>query len=157
MIASRTTQFVVGIVAIIAGCATGYFAIRLGGPAIIPPARYVIHADFGNIAGLKVGDEIQIAGVTIGRVRNITLKGGRAHVAMSIDETVKIDDEATAAVSAVGIVGGRCISIAPDSGKHFLSDGDVLRKTRPALILEDVIDRLLSRFGSGAGNREEKK
>ncbi len=142
--AKRTTEFMVGILGIVASALIAYLAVHLGMSEIVRPPGYLIYADFDNITGLKTRDQVDIAGVPIGQVAAISLKDNRAQIVMHIEEGVKIDDEATAAIQAVGIIGGQCVSIVPESGKHYLRDRERLRKTRSAFVLEDVIGRLIT-------------
>jgi phospholipid/cholesterol/gamma-HCH transport system substrate-binding protein len=148
--ARRTTEFVVGIFGIVASALIAYVAVRLGTSEILQPPGYLIYAGFDNIAGLRTGDQVDIAGVPVGQVARISLKDNRAQVAMRIEEGVKIDNEATAAIQAVGIIGGQCVSIAPDSGNHYLRDRERLHKTRSAFVLEDVIGRLITKSQGGS-------
>ena len=154
---SRTKQFIVGMFAIVVSALIAYLACRLGASEILPPPGYSIYADFDNIAGLKTGDQVEIAGVAIGQVTKILLKGNRARVAMRIDQGVEIDNEATAAIEAVGIIGGQRVSLAPDSGGHFLSQGGSLHKTRSAFVLEDVIGQLITSSRTGHAGRAKEK
>ena len=153
----RTTQFIVGMFAIVVSALIAYLAFRLGAGEILPSPGYSIYADFDNIAGLKTGDQVEIAGVPVGQVTKISLQDNRARVAMRIERGVEIDNEATAAIEAVGIIGGQCVALAPDSGGHFLSQGDTLHKTRPAFVLEDVIGQLIISSRTGRAGRAKRK
>src|SRR5271155_5899604 len=107
MYASRTTQFIVGVFAILGIAALGILSISLGKISLFPTPGYTLYASFDNISGLKTGDEVQLAGVQVGKVVNIGIKDYRAQIAMRIDEGVKIDDEAIAAIKTSGIIGDK--------------------------------------------------
>lgn len=154
---SPAAQLVAGLLALVVSGLIAYLAIQLCASEILAPPGYLVYADFDNIAGLKTGDQVEIAGVFIGQVTNISLKDNRAHVAMRIDRGVEIDNQATAAVQAVGIIGGQCVSIAPDSGDHSLRDGETLHKTRSAFVLEDVIGQLITSSKGGPARRGKRK
>jgi phospholipid/cholesterol/gamma-HCH transport system substrate-binding protein len=143
-------QFIIGVFAIGVGGVLAYLAFWLGASEILPPPGYSIYADFDDIGGLKTGDQVAIAGVPIGVVTQISLKDNRARIEMRINEGVEIDNEATAAIEAVGIIGGESVSVAPDSGHHSLRDGETLRKTRSAFVLEDVIGRFITSSKGGS-------
>jgi phospholipid/cholesterol/gamma-HCH transport system substrate-binding protein len=156
MYASRTTQFIVGLFALAGLAALAFLSFRLGKLELFVPPSYVIYANFDNVSGLKTGDNVEIAGVEVGKVRSISLKDERARVKMRIDKRVEIDDEAIAAVRTRGIIGDKYVAISLGSG-HDLSNGGVLRQTESAFVLEDAIGQLINNMGSGSKKQSTDK
>jgi len=154
---SRTIRFVIGVIALILGAVVLVVTGRLVAENLIPPPTYAISADFENVGGLKTGDEIQIGGVTIGHVARISLEKGRAHVVMRIERSVRISSDAVAEISTAGIVGGRYIAIIPGRDQHYLSEGDTLRHTHSALILDNALEQLFKNVGKMTGSDSEKR
>src|SRR5271169_4538549 len=105
MYASRITQFIVGIFALLGIAALAFLSIRLGRVDLFPTPGYTIYANFDNISGLKTGDLIEIAGVRVGKVTAIELKDNRARVGLRMDEGIDVDSDAIAAVKTSGIIG----------------------------------------------------
>ena len=142
MYASRTTQFIVGIFAILGIVALAILSLSLGKISLFPPPGYTLYASFDNISGLKTGDQVQLAGVQIGKVVNIGLKDYRARVALRVNEGVEIDDDAIAAIKTSGIIGDKYVSIQlgpsdqlPQRRRHDSADPVGLRargRDRPA-------------------------
>ena len=152
MYASRFTQFLVGIFAIAGMAALVFLSVRLGRVEIFPAPGYTLYANFDNISGLKSGDQVQIAGVGVGKVTTITLNNNRAHVALHINQGVEIDDEAFAAIKSSGIIGDKFIAIALGPGDRTLTKGNVIRHTQSSVVLEDLIGQLINGSGpSSAG------
>jgi phospholipid/cholesterol/gamma-HCH transport system substrate-binding protein len=60
------TDIMVGIFVLIGAICLGYLAIRLGKVELFGATGYVVYADFSSVAGLKVGDPAEIAGVRVG-------------------------------------------------------------------------------------------
>jgi phospholipid/cholesterol/gamma-HCH transport system substrate-binding protein len=156
MYASRTTQFIVGIFGVIGIVALMILSFRLGEVQLFPPPGYVVYANFDNISGLKVGDQVEIAGVQVGKVVGISLHSDRARVAMRINQGVQIDNEAIAAIKTSGIIGDKYISIQLGPGEKILASGDVIRQTQSAFVLEDAIGQLINSSGSGGGEKAGK-
>ncbi len=144
MHASAGTKLLVGIFGIAGIAALAILSLRLGRITVVPGPGYVLHAKFDDVAGLKSGDDVEIAGVKVGRVVRISLDGARARVEMRIAEGVQIDDEAMAAVKTAGIIGDKYVSIALGAGEESLGDAAVIRETQSAFVLEDAIGRLIS-------------
>jgi phospholipid/cholesterol/gamma-HCH transport system substrate-binding protein len=147
MYASRTTQIIVGIFTLLGIAAMIFLSVRLGRIELIPAPGYTLYANFDNIAGLKTGSEVEIAGVKVGKVGDISLKDNRAHVAMRINERVAIDDDAIASVLTSGLIGDKYLSVSLGAGDD-LKDGGTIRKTQSAFILENAIAALISNMGS---------
>ena len=151
MYASRTTQFIVGIFAILGIVALTILSLSLGKVAILPAPGYTLYALFDNISGLKTSDQVQLAGVQIGKVVDIGLKGERAKISMRINEGVQIDADSIAAIKTSGIIGDKYVSIALGPSDQILKDGDTIRQTQSAFVLEDAIGQLINSSGSGSG------
>ncbi len=155
MYASRTTQLIVGVFALLGIGALAFLSLRLGNLELIPEPGYTIYANFDNISGLKMGDPVQIAGVQIGKVVGISLNQDRARVAMRIHSKVKIDDEAITSIKTSGIIGEKYVSIALGGGDRELANGDTVRQTESAFVLEDAIGQLISNASSGGEKDKE--
>jgi phospholipid/cholesterol/gamma-HCH transport system substrate-binding protein len=150
MYASRTTQLIVGIFALVGIAALIYLSVSLGRVEIFPPPSYTLFANFDNIAGLKTGDQVEIAGVKVGKITAITLKDNRARISMRINQGVEIDTEAIASVLTSGLIGDKYVSIALGAGDD-LKDGGTIRQTQSAFVLENAIGSFISNAGSSGG------
>jgi phospholipid/cholesterol/gamma-HCH transport system substrate-binding protein len=152
MYASRTTQLIVGIFALLGIAALAFLSLSLGQLELLPAPGYTLFANFDTIAGLKAGDQVEIAGVKVGKVTAAVLKDDRAHVTLRINQGVAIDDEAFAAIKSSGLIGDKFVSIALGPGDHTLGDQGVIRHTQSAVVLEDLIGQLINSGGSGGGS-----
>jgi phospholipid/cholesterol/gamma-HCH transport system substrate-binding protein len=162
MYASRTTQLIVGIFAILGLVALGILSISLGKIPVFAPPGYTLFANFDNISGLKSGDQVQLAGVQIGKVGHIGLKDYRARVALRINDGVQIDKEAIAAIKTSGIIGDKYVSIALGPSERILQNGDTIRQTQSTFVLEDAIGQLINSSGgedskSGKDSKSDKE
>ncbi|HYL59147.1 MAG TPA: outer membrane lipid asymmetry maintenance protein MlaD [Candidatus Acidoferrales bacterium] len=156
MYASRTTQLIVGIFAILGLVALATLSISLGKIPVFAPPGYTLYANFDNISGLKAGDQVQLAGVQIGKVGHIGLKDYRARVALRINDGVQIDKEAIAAIKTSGIIGDKYVSIALGPSERILKNGDTIRQTQSTFVLEDAIGQLINSNGGGESDKDSK-
>ena len=156
MYASRTTQFIVGIFALLGIAALAILSLSLGKLSLLPAPGYTLFASFDNISGLKTGDQVQLDGVQIGKVTHIGLKDMRARVALRVNEGVQIDKEAIAAIKTSGIIGDKYVSVAPGYSDRILVDGDTIMHTQDAFVLEDAIGQLINNAGSGGDKDKDK-
>ncbi len=151
MYASRFTQLLVGLFALLGIAALVYLSVRLGNVGIFPTPGYTLYANFDNISGLKTGDQVQLAGVPIGKVQSISLQDNRAHVGMRINTGIKIDTDAIAAIKTSGIIGDKYVSVALGPSEGNLANGGTIRQTQSAFVLEDAIGQLINNSSSSGG------
>ncbi|SRR5579875_779208 len=156
MYATRTTQLIVGIFAILGIAALAFLSFRLGNVNIFGSPGYVLFANFDNIAGLKNNDRVEIAGVPVGHVQSISLQNDRAHVGLFIDKGVQVDSEAIAGIKSSGIIGDKYVAIQLGSG-DTLPNGGTIMQTQSAFVLEDAIGQVINSLGSGGAPKEKQK
>jgi phospholipid/cholesterol/gamma-HCH transport system substrate-binding protein len=150
MYASWTTKLIVGIFALAGIAALALLSLRLGRVELFNSKGYMLFANFDNISGLKSGDQVEIAGVQVGKVIAISLKDYRAQVAMRLNDGVHVDTDAIASIKTSGIIGDKYVSISLGGGEHDLADGGVIRRTQSAFVLEDAIGQLINGNGSSS-------
>jgi len=155
MYATRTTQLVVGIFAILGIIALAILSLSLGKLTLLPKPGYTLYASFDNISGLKTGDQVQLAGVQVGKITQIELKDMRARVAMRVDDGVPIDKDAIASIKTSGIIGDKYVSIALGPSDLILKNGDTIRQTESAFVLEDAIGQLINNSGTSGDSKEK--
>jgi phospholipid/cholesterol/gamma-HCH transport system substrate-binding protein len=151
MYASRTTQLIVGVFALLGIAALGYLSITLGHVELFRAPGYELYANFDNLGGLKAGDLVEIAGVHVGKVEAIALAGNRAHVTLHLHQGVDVDSEAIAEIDTSGLLGDKYISVELGGG-DTLKPGDTIRQTQSAFVLEKAIGQLINNMGSGSSS-----
>jgi phospholipid/cholesterol/gamma-HCH transport system substrate-binding protein len=65
---------------------------------------------------------------------------------------VQIDQDAIAAIKTSGIIGDKYVSIQLGPSDHYLKEGDTIRQTQSAFVLEDAIGQLINSSGSSKDN-----
>jgi len=134
--------------------ALGFIWVRLpasGLSLLDSPPSYQITAEFDNVGALKVGDPVAMDGVTVGKVRSISLDPTdyRALVTMSILlKYHRIATDSEASIDTVGLLGGQYVAIGPGRSRSYLKNGGRLQSTRSAFVLETEVNKL---FGVLAG------
>jgi len=151
MYASWKTKLIVGIFALLGIVALAYLSLSLGRIGLFPGNTYTLYANFDDISGLKTGDQVQIAGVRVGKVVAISLKDYRAHVAFEINDGVEVDSQAIAAIDTSGIIGDKYVSISLGSG-HILKNGGLIKHTQSAFVLERLLGQLINSSGSSSSS-----
>lgn len=133
----------VGIFLVVGFAALGWLALELGEvPWLTGSKTYTLTAEFDNISGVKSGADIQIAGVKIGTVGELSLnEDAVANAALKIDRSVEIPLDSIASVKSKGIVGDKFIQISLGGDQEMFKSGDVMRDTESAVDLESLISK----------------
>jgi len=106
---------------------------------------YQVHAYFSNIGGLKPKASIKSAGVLVGRVTEITLDTARyeAKVVMSLDKRYQFPKDTFANILTSGLLGEQYIGLMPGGDEEMLKNGEQVKKTQSAVVLEELIGKFL--------------
>ena len=108
---------------------------------------YMISANFENVGGLRARSPVTLAGVRIGRVAAIDIdkQTYEAVVTLSINpEYNELPADTTASILTSGIIGEQYVGLEPGGAEEYLKDGDKIKLTQPALVLERLIGRFLT-------------
>jgi len=81
---------------------------------------------YGNVNGLTEGSPITIAGLNIGKVKDMRLAGNVIAVGVVIDNKVNISNDSKAFIKSSSLMGGKQIAIIPGVSPGILRDGDTL-------------------------------
>jgi len=71
------------------------------------------YADFSEAGGLKVNDEVRIAGVRVGKVDSVSLDGDHVKVAFRIDSDAAFGAESRAAIKVKTLLGAMYLALEP--------------------------------------------
>ena len=136
-------ELAVGLFIIAGIVCLGYLSIKLGKLEIMGERGYEIYGVFSNIGGLKVGAAVEIAGVTVGRVKTIRLDSYQARVAMNLPTDLKIQEDAIASVKTRGLIGEKYVDITPGGSEKNIEPGGRIRETQPAVDIEELISKFV--------------
>ena len=96
----NTIETVMGaVVLLVAG---GFLWLAYTATGVQSSSGTRVMAQFGNIGGLGVGDDVQVSGIAIGRVIATELDKTKfsASVTMAIDESVSLPSDSAARIAA---------------------------------------------------------
>lgn len=129
--------------------AGGFVAYGLG--LLAGPDRHMTHyhAVFSSTNGLDDGADVDLGGVTVGRVRSITLNPETAvvDVLFAVQDDLKLPADTAVAIAAPTIGGDNALQILPGKSTRTLTAGATILDARPLLSLEQQISNYI--FGAG--------
>ena len=134
-----------------------FLALKVGNLASFSTAQtYRVEAKFGNIGGLKVRAPVKSAGVVVGRVAEIRFdnESFEAVATLTIDAAYKFPRDTAAKILTSGLLGEQYIGLDAGGNPQMLKDGDRVRLTQSAVVLENLISQFL--FSKAAEGGEAK-
>ena len=144
----------VGLFLIIGVFCLGYLSLSLGNFSI-GKNRYEVTAVFSTVSGLKTKAQVTMAGVSIGEVQRVQLKDDHAEVTMSINKSVKLDEDSIASIKTMGIIGDKYVAITPGASDIYIQNGGIIRETQPPLDIESLISKFV--FGGMQTNKPSEQ
>lgn len=115
---------------------------------------YSVYARFGRTDGLKIGDVVRMAGVTVGQVAEAKLDDKyNAVLTLKFKEGINIPDDSSASIVSDGILGAKYIEVEPGGSEDYLAEGSEFGYTQDAMVLEELIERII---GMGKAKRQSE-
>lgn len=150
---SKTMEFGVGLFMLAGILGLVFLGLRVSGLTLSAPSdTFRLDANFANIGGLKPRARVTMAGVTVGRVEAIELdtEWYDARVVLSLDSDLdgQLSQDTTAAILTAGLLGEQYIGLSVGGDPEMLQNGDDIRDTQSALVLEELIQQFVSNMAS---------
>ena len=131
-------EIVVGCIVIIIAITFVLFTISSTG---IKKKGWYINAEFGNIGGLKVGDDVVIAGIKVGEVLSNKLDSQTfiAIVKLNLEKNISIPDDSIAKISSASLLGGQYVEIIPGASNIMFNEEQTIYNTRDPVSISDLL------------------
>src|ERR1700722_2902156 len=124
-------------------CLLGAFALFATFAQLRFQTEKTYTARFANVSGLEGGNFVRIAGVDVGKVKNVTIQpDSTVLVEFSATDSVVLTEGTRAAIRFADLIGGRYIALEEGAGrvKRLNPGGTIpLSRTEPALDLDALI------------------
>jgi phospholipid/cholesterol/gamma-HCH transport system substrate-binding protein len=123
-----------------------------------PVAGYAISAKFNSVGGLAPGNDVRIGGVKIGSVleQRIDPADFRAVIVFTVRSDLKLPEDTVAAITSDGLLGGKYLRLEPGRATAMLAANGMLKNTRDALSLEDMLGRAIFLLSEGDKKDDRK-
>ena len=137
------TELIVGAFVVVGMICLGYLTIHLGKVELFGSTGYIVYADFSSVAGLKLGDPVEIAGVKVGKIESISLAEDEGRLGLRIDPEIKLEEDVIASVRARGLIGDKFVLVTLGGSEKLLGPGDKIRETESPPSISDVIGKFM--------------
>ena len=143
------TEILVGIFILVGIITITFLALRMGDFGLLNNTQYIIKAEFTSASGLKKGAHVEMAGVSVGKVKNIIFNPETylAEVYIAIENNIKVPEDSTASIRTAGIIGDKFLKISPGGSEIIIEKNMSIVETEPSINLEELISKYI--FESG--------
>jgi phospholipid/cholesterol/gamma-HCH transport system substrate-binding protein len=143
----------VGLLVLITLVSTAFIALKVSNFSETQDrATYQVDALFSNIGGLTVRAPVKISGVVVGRVTAISIDPDTYRARVKMDLFMEYDDlptDTSAMILTSGLLGSQYIGLEVGADDDLLAEGSRIYFTQSALVLENLIGRLLVSLTEG--------
>jgi phospholipid/cholesterol/gamma-HCH transport system substrate-binding protein len=136
-------ETVVGIFVVIGLLCVAYMTVKLGKVSLFGSDYYSLFARFDSVSGLREGSAIEIDGIEVGRVAQMTLDQEKqsALITLKIRKGIKVYDDASATIKTSGLIGDKFVKIDPGGGGELLKPAGTIRDTTTPTDIEDLVSK----------------
>ena len=135
-----------GIVFLIALLFVGYSIKETSFKAEMKGENFILYANFQSVEGIKLGSDILLAGVKVGRVSSIELDkvSFQAKATLSLFDDYKLPDDTEAVINSDGLLGGKYISLNVGGSDITLNNGDEVFYTQSSIDILNLLNKFTS-------------
>ncbi|MCX4093426.1 MCE family protein [Nocardia sp. alder85J] len=138
----RAPLTTIGIIGVVVAATVSLSALQFDRlPFIRSGAEH--SAYFADAGGLMPGDPVQVAGVRSGRVDTVRLDGAKVLVTFSLDESIELGAQTTAAIKTNTVLGRKSLEVVPTGPGRIRGDDPIpLARTTSPYSLNDALSDL---------------
>lgn len=101
------------------------------------------YAEFSDASGIHKGNIVQVGGIRVGRVTDVTLAEDRVKVKFEVDGDVEFGKESSASIEVLNLLGEKFLDLQPGGAGQLASDGTIpLERTESAYDIVGVFSDL---------------
>lgn len=112
-------------------------------------SSYELVARFPNATGVAAGTDVRVSGLKVGSViaSELDPRTYQALVRLSVDRTITLPVDSSAAITQEGILGGTYVALTPGGDPQALKPGEEITETQGSADLMGLIGSYINRSG----------
>ena len=127
----------VGLFVLLGLLCVAYLTVKLGKMELFSSQGFELVARFDSVSGLRVGADVEMSGVPVGRVVDIRLDPdplrNQAVVRLRLNKDLQLSDDSMASVRTSGLIGDKYVSLSRGGSDQILSSGGAITETESAV------------------------
>jgi len=150
---SPLRDLIAGLFVIVGIGAIAVLALRVGANPLLDRGSLHVYAIFDQTGGLKPRAPVEIAGVKVGQVVDVSLSDDyRARVRLDLRDGLQLPVDTSASIVTAGVLGDRYVSLQLGGDDRMLQSGEEITFTESAVILERLIGKMVHNAGVNGGS-----
>ena len=148
-----------GLFVLLGAAAILFLALKVGNLSSMSfGPGYTLVARFDNIGSLKPRAAVKSAGVVVGRVESIGFDDQtfQATVKIRMQAGVEFPKDSSAKILTSGLLGEQYIGLEPGGDTDNFAEGDRIKSTQSAIVLESLISQFLFSKAAEASKGDEQ-
>lgn len=140
---SHNFEFIVGLVVILtAGWFLFFIVLKHDELSSIGETSEYL-ATFNDVSGVAVGSEVKLAGVSVGKVKEIKLDNLNytAELVLLINSNLQIPNDSEIIITSEGLLGGNYVAISPGGSDIYLNENESFSFTQSSLSLNNLLQK----------------
>jgi len=134
---SARDPFRIGVIAIAFGVVVGLVILVL---SVVSFGTTSYTAVLEHTAGLRKGEDVQVHGVSVGRITGIELQDKHVLVTFVVEDEIDLGSKTTAEVKVATLLGTHYLEVTPDGSGELADDRIPLERTSVPYNLQDVLE-----------------
>jgi phospholipid/cholesterol/gamma-HCH transport system substrate-binding protein len=113
---------------------------------------YLVTAKFDRVDGIDVGGDVRLSGIKVGTVIDQILDPNTyfAVVTLSIDDSIKLPTDTSAACTSSGLLGSKYLNLSPGADDQMIAPGGEIESTQGCIDLFALLGQMIfSQTGKG--------
>lgn len=145
-------ETVMGAVVLIVALIFLTFAYSSAGVSTV--AGYELNAKFDHVEGIRVGSDVNIAGIKVGAVTREVLDPSSYQVRlyMTVDRRYQLPVDTVANIEAPSLLGENVLSLVPGSDEKMIAAGGAISNTNSPSSLMSLVKQYVFSSSSGSSS-----
>ncbi len=113
---------------------------------------YLVTAKFDRVDGIDVGGDVRLSGIKVGTVIDQIVDPNTyfAVVTLSIDDSIKLPTDTSAACTSSGLLGSKYLNLSPGADDQMIAAGGEIESTQGCIDLFALLGQMIfSQTGKG--------
>ncbi len=137
-----SNEFKVGVLTLLVGSFIALFIQRTDDRPDGAVDGYLLYAQVPSAEGVQVSTQVVVAGVSVGSVRELALRGAEARLSLEMIGEVRLPTDSFAELHGSSVLGDKTVVIIPGTESTLLKPGDTIETRRYGPDLEQLSEQV---------------
>ena len=119
-------------------------------------AGYQVTARFNRLDGIRIGSDVRMSGVRIGKVVEQHLAPDfKAVTTLRVQSNIGISIDSAAVIHTDGLLGAKFVEIKPGGDDAVMKSGDEFALTQDSMVLDELLEMIIQQARSKRGFQDK--